>query len=130
MRLFGGVDLDLVLEARLIDPSGLITRAAITSPDSTKRSVPRTTEMFPFAAAAAIADQARSRNAGSGGGTCLPASSIAGDEALREADDFRSLAGGLADGLLRERDGLFGSGRIAEVGECDTVGTWGSRFKV
>src|SRR6266508_2446636 len=49
-----------------------MTSAVALSAPSTTRSVPRTTVMPALAAAPATMDHARSRNAGSGGGTAFP----------------------------------------------------------
>src|ERR1700685_4666562 len=49
-----------------------MTRAVAINASATTRSVPRITPTFAFPAVAAIVDQARPRNLGSGGGTAFP----------------------------------------------------------
>ena len=64
-------------------------------------------------------DQASSRNSESGGGTCFPGA-IAGNEALRKADEPGSFDGCLSDGLLGQSDRLLRSRRESDIGEGDS----------
>ena len=104
-----------------IVPSRSTTSAEINRPAATMRSVPRTTATLPPAAAAATADQARSRNGAiRRRQAALPKSGSPG----RSTPESRQI-GALARGL---RDGLFGQRRPTppaspperDVGERDS----------